>query len=242
MKSRIPQPASSRGRSRSRLRRLSVCAPILALAIAAQTANAQDDPFAAKLDAPTRSAVLRTIEAARMRGLPLEPLVNKALEGAMKHAPGARIQAAVDSLLGRLEASRAALAPEPSGRDIAAGADALAYGVTRDALASVRAIRPRGSVAVPLAVLTQLVASGVPVSRATGVVAELIRRGARDEQLIALSDDVRLYIASGASPEIALDVRTRGLTAVLPPPGAAAVAADLLDAGLTNAGGPKRRP
>ena len=119
----------------------------------------------------------------------------------------------------------------------------MGYGVTRDALASMRTIRPRGSLAVPLAVLTQLVASGVPVARATIVVAELIRRGARDEQLIALRDDVRWYIASGASPEAALDVRTRGLNAVLPPaPAAAGAAADFSNnaPGIQSGTGRKR--
>jgi hypothetical protein len=179
-----------------------------------------------KLDGETHALVLRTLDSARTRGLPTEPLVDKALEGATKKAAGPRIQAAVSTLLLRLEAARDALAPNATPRDIAAGADALAYGATREALKAMRAIRPNGSVAVPLGVLTQLVASGVPVGRATRVVAELLRRGARDEQLIALNEDVRSYVAAGASPEVALDVRTRGLNAVLPPPGAAGAAAD----------------
>ena len=191
-----------------------------------------------KLDVETRAVVLRTIDSARTRGLPMEPLVDKALEGATKKAAGPRIQAAVASLLGRLEAARDALAPNPTPRDIAAGADALAFGATREALKAMRAIRPNESVAVPLGVLTQLVASGVPVGRATRVVADLLRRGARDEQRIALNDDVRSYVAAGASPEVALDVRTRGLNAVLPPPGAAAVAGDALPTGLST--GPKK--
>jgi hypothetical protein len=217
----------------------------VALALVTGTLSAQDDRLSAKLDGQTHVAVMRSLDAARERGLPLDPLVNKALEGATKRAPGPRIEAAVDTLLRRLEVSRDALAPSPSARDIAAGADALAYGVTRDALASMRTIRPRGSLAVPLAVLTQLVASGVPVARATIAVAELIRRGARDEQLIALSDDVRWYIASGASPEAALDVRTRGLNAVLPPaPSAAGAAADLStnSPGALSTGGTRKRP
>jgi len=192
-----------------------------------------------KLDVETQAVVLRTLDSARTRGLPTEPLVDKALEGATKRAAGSRIQSAVSSLLGRLEAARDALAPNPSPRDITAGADALAFGATREALKAMRAIRPNESVAVPLGVLTQLVASGVPVRRATRVVADLLRRGARDEQLIALNDDVRSYVAAGASPEVALDVRTRGLNAVLPPPGAAGVAGDASTTGLSTAG-PKK--
>ena len=209
---------------------------------AAPVVRAQEDQrVGARLDSATRITVMHAIEVARGEGLPVEPLVNKALEGATKRAPGPRIQAAVDTLLRRLELSRDALAPEPSARDIAAGADALAYGATRESLARMRAIRPRGSVAVPLGVLTQLVASGVPVSRATRVVADLVRRGARDEQLIALSDDVRWYVAAGASPEAALDVRMRGLNAALPPAPATGAAGDAAAPfGLSSTG--KKKP
>ena len=188
-----------------------------------------------KLDGETKAAVMRTLDSAQTRGLPVEPLVDKALEGATKRAAGPRIQAAVSMLMSRLEAARDALAPNPGPRDIAAGADALAYGVTREALATMRAIRPNESVAVPLGVLTQLVASGVPVDKATRVVADLLRRGARDEQLIALNNDVRMYVAAGASPQSALDVRMRGLNAVLPP-GGASVAADAASPTGLNSG------
>lgn len=207
---------------------------VLLAALAASQLGAQQERLTTRLDSSTRQAVMRAVDDARTRGLPADPLINKALEGATKHAAGSRIEAAVDTLLRRLELSRQALAPSPSERDIAAGADALAFGVTREALSAVRAIRPRGSVAVPLAVLTQLVASGVSVARATRVVSDLIRRGARDEQLIALSDDVRWYVASGASPEAALDVRTRGLNAILPPPGAGSAAEALSPAAATD--------
>lgn len=195
-------------------------AVIALLALAPARLAAQDPRLDAKLDTATRAVVLRTIDTARELGLPVEPLVDKALEGATKRAAAPRIESAVAGLLQRLQVSRDALAPNAAPRDIVAGADALAYGATRQALVTMRAIRPNGPLAVPLAVLTQLVASGVPVARATRVVADLLKRGARDEQLIALQDDVRSYVAAGATPEAALDVRTRGLNAVLPPGGA----------------------
>ena len=201
---------------------------VLAVVAMPMTLGAQDARSArleGKLDGETQAIVLRTLDSARTRGLPVDPLVDKALEGATKRAAGPRIQAAVAMLMQRLETARDALAPNPGPRDIAAGADALAYGATREALATMRAIRPNESVAVPLGVLTQLVASGVPVARATRVVADLLRRGARDEQLIALNNDVRTFVAAGASPQAALDVRMRGLNAVLPPGGVAGAAA-----------------
>ena len=211
---------------------------LFALPIRLSAQDARAARLDGKLDVETQAVVLHTLDSARTRGLPVEPLVDKALEGATKKAAGARIQAAVSSLLGRLEVARDALAPNPTPRDITAGADALAFGATREALKAMRAIRPNESVAVPLGVLTQLVASGVPVRRATRVVADLLRRGARDEQLIALNDDVRSYVAAGASPEVALDVRTRGLNAVLPLPGAAGGAAGDLINGASA--GPKK--
>ena len=92
-----------------------------------------------RLDSATQAIVLRSVDSARSRGLPVDPLVDKALEGATKRAAGPRIQAAVSALLRRLELARDALAPNPGPRDIAAGADALAYGATREALATMRA-------------------------------------------------------------------------------------------------------
>jgi hypothetical protein len=202
------------------------CALVM-LAALPLSSLAQDTRLDSRLDTATRAMVARTLDTARARGLPVEPLVDKALEGVTKRAAASRIAAAVSALLRRLETSREALAPDPAPRDIVAGADALAYGATRQALVTMRTIRPNGSLAIPLAVLTQLVASGVSVNRATRVVADLLKRGARDEQLIALQDDVRSYVAAGASPEAALDVRTRGLNAVLPPGGAASGVGDL---------------
>lgn len=213
-----------------------------AVVLAPLPLRAQDPRLDARLDTATRAVVLRTIDTARELGLPVEPLVDKALEGATKRAAAPRIETAVAALLHRMQESRDALAPNAAPRDIVAGADALAYGATREALVAMRAIRPNGSLAVPLAVLTQLVASGVPVARATRVVADLLKRGARDEQLIALQNDVRSYVAAGATPEAALDVRTRGLNAVLPPGGAAGAAAtgDASAPQSTAAGGTKK--
>jgi hypothetical protein len=208
---------------------LFVAALALPLPLVAQ--DARSARLDGRLDGSTEAVVLRALDSARTRGLPTDPIVDKALEGATKKAPGTRIQAAVTSLLGRLELAREALAPNPTPRDIAAGADALAYGATREALQTMRAIRPNDSVAVPLGVLTQLVASGIPIARATRVVADLLRRGARDEQLIALNEDVRSYVAAGATPEIALDVRMRGLNAVLPASGNGVLGGD---GGLSN--------
>ena len=173
------------------------------------------DRLAQSLDRDTYRAVMQVIDRARTRALPTDPLVDRALEGAMKRAPGPRIHAAVAALAQRLEIARNALAPSPSEADIAAGAGALAVGVPRDALRAIRSIQPDRSVAVPLGVLTELVARSVPVDQATTLVVQLLRRGATPTQLIALGADVQRDIAAGIEPGAAFDLRTRGVASTL---------------------------
>jgi hypothetical protein len=180
------------------------------------------------LDADTYRAVTQVIDDARSRALPTDPLVDRALEGAMKRAPGPRIRAAVSSLAQRLEVAKKELAPSPTDSDVAAGAGALSVGVPREALREIRAIRPDRPVAVPLGVLTELVSRRVPVDRATTLVVELIRRGATPPQLVALGENVQRDIAAGIEPSAALDIRRRGFAPVLT--GATALEGDVLSA------------
>lgn len=167
------------------------------------------------LDRETYQVVVQVIERARARALPVDPLVDRALEGAMKRAPAARIQTAVVSLAERLETARTMLAPAPTADDIAAGAGALAVGVPGETLRAIRSVQPGGPVAVPLGVLTELVVRRVPVDRAASLVVQLLRRGATSTQLVALSGDVQRDIAAGIDPGAAFDVRTRGVASVL---------------------------
>lgn len=168
------------------------------------------------LDADTYKAVVQVISGARARALPTGPLVDRALEGAMKRAPGARIRAAVTTLAQRLEVAKKELAPSPTESDIAAGAGALGVGVPRATLRAIREIQPDRPVAVPLGVLTELVSRSVPVDRATRLVVELLRRGATSPQLVALGENVQRDIAAGIEPSAALDIRTRGVASALP--------------------------
>ena len=93
------------------------------------------------------------------------------------------------------------------------------------------------SVSIPLGVLAQLVASGVPAKRAAAIVTDLIKRRASAAQLAALGTNVNADVAGGAQATAALDTRLRGLTAVLAPSAAATT-----DPGITAASGPKKKP
>jgi hypothetical protein len=196
----------------------------LSLAVAVPAARGQEpsrDTGSLKrleqtLDADTYRAVVQVIDGARARGLPTDPLVDRALEGAMKRASGARIRAAVSTLAQRLEVARGALAPSPTAADIAAGAGALSVGVPRETLRTIRSIQPDRPVAVPLGVLTELVARSVPVDKAATLVVRLLRRGATPTQLVALGEDIQRDIAAGIEPGAAFDIRTRGVASTLP--------------------------
>lgn len=166
-------------------------------------------------DAQTRAALEQLVERTATRGLPPQPIVVKARFAALMHAPGPKIVSVARAVADRLEVARTALAPQPTAVDIKAGEDALSAGVTPDALRLVRAVRPDRPVAVPLGLLAQLVATGVPVARASKIVTDLMRKGADNQQLVALGNDVNSDVALGERAEAALDLRTQALNAVL---------------------------
>lgn len=180
---------------------LTMCVPI-ALA-------AQDARLDARLDASTRDTVVALIDSARADGIPSEPLVQKALEGASKHADGARILSAVRMLDHELGEARAALGSASSEAEVIAGASALHAGIAPAALTRMRATRTRGSLTVALAVLSDLIARGVPGDTATTVISALTGAGAQDAELLRFQQGVERDIAQGATPSAALGVRAR---------------------------------
>jgi hypothetical protein len=212
----------------------------LALVAVAATAGAQAGSATAhrrlqqSLDAQTYRAVTGVFERARERGVPVEPLVNRALQATLHRTPGAQVSAAITMLADRLVVAKAALGPASSDAEIAAGADALARGVPRETLAQIRTLSPGRPVTVPLGVLTELVARDVAVGRASQMVVALLRNGATPAQLVSLSDDVKHDMDAGIAPGAALDIRTRGVLGTLEQ--------GLGDAaGLLPAGGPGDR-
>src|SRR5438045_3378871 len=74
-----------------------------------------------------------------------------------------------------------------------------------------------------LGVLAQLLASGVSVERASQTVVALIRRGATAQQLSSLGNGVNEDVAKGDKAATALDIRVRGLSAILAPGGTGTV-------------------
>ncbi len=194
--------------------------PLLAAVLVAGRAVAQQtDPRLERLDATIRPIVAALVDSARAAALPVEPLVQRALEGATKRASGDLIVLAAD-----LGHARDALGSTASPAELTAGAAALHAGASPTILARLRQTR-REPLTMPLAVLADLVASGVPVDSAAAAVLALAAQ-ARDADLVEFRRAVERDIALGAPPAAAT---------------AAAFAATAADV-LVNAGARQQRP
>lgn len=182
----------------------------LAIAVPAVGAAAQDARLAAQLDAGTEQRVSAVIERARAASLPVEPLVDKALEGARKRAPAPRIVEAVTGLAARLESSRVALGMASTEAELVAAAAALQAGVGPRVLSQLRQARAGKSLAVPLVVLGDLVSRGVPHDTASALILLVAHEGLGDETLLAIQRDVQRDVRDGAHPATAAAIRARG--------------------------------
>lgn len=151
-------------------------------------AAAQDPRLEARLDSATRVQVEAALVSARQERLPTEPLVQKALEGASKGAPGPRIVAAVATVLSDLRRAREALGRPAADDELVAAAAALRAGATSAMIGEMRRVAPHGAVAVPLAVFTDLVAGGMGAVAAWQSVATLAREGGDDDAFLRLRD------------------------------------------------------
>jgi hypothetical protein len=199
---------------------LLVAATLVVLQAPAQALDARLQ----RLDSISRPIVTALVDSARVAALPTEPLVQRALEGATKRATADRIIAAVRRLAVDLGHARDALGSTASPTELTSAAAALRAGAPPATLTELRRIR-RESLTVPLAVLTDLVASGVPVDSAAAAVLSLATK-ARDADLVEFRRAVERDIALGA-----------------PPASATAAAAALAAAAVqVNAGARQQRP
>jgi hypothetical protein len=184
-------PRSSRLRNGEHMLRLIALMFFLFFQQSPATAVAQDPRLAARLDSATRTQVEAVLSTATQSGIPTEPLVQKALEGSSKRAPGPRIITAVKALLADLTRARQGLGKNASADELVAGAAALRAGATLEMVGQIRRDKPEGGVAVPLAVFTDLVAGGMTVDAAWHSVADLARNGGDEQQFLDLRERLR---------------------------------------------------
>jgi hypothetical protein len=175
------------------------------LALRPSTGAAQDPRLERRLDSATLQSVSAVIDSARLQGLPIESLVQRALEGAAKHAASPQIVAAVRRLAAELGTARLALGSASSPMELDAAASALRAGVSPADLTRLRHRRTQ-SLTVALATLADLVASGVPPDSASAAVIALAA-SAGDDQIAEFRRAVERDIALGAPPAVAAAVR-----------------------------------
>ena len=201
-----------------------------AVVLSAQAAAAQARPVG--LDSATAAAIAPIVQRVQAANLPVDLLYDKAREGQVRRIPTARIEAAVRALSERISTANEALAPNATSSELQAAADALQHGVPAETLRHMRQEGKNASLAVPLGVLTSLIARGVPVEKASvqivdlaelptdpiasGKVVDLLRRGAVPQHFMALDSRVREDVLAGKRPDESLDLRLKGIIPNLP--------------------------
>ena len=184
--------------------------------LAPLTVAAQSRPeLPARLQPASRAAIERLADSVARESLPVAPLYDKAAEGVLKGADDARIVAAVRGLAQRLREARTLLGPSATEAELAAGASALHAGVPQPMIRRIVEMRDQRasarSLGVPLVVLANLIADGVPAPVATESLTRLMQRGARDDELSAFRSGVVRDIEGGKSPGDATSAGTERL-------------------------------
>ncbi len=181
---------------------------LVALTVAVMPVSAQDvDPRMERIRAQLPQGAVQQIEAriqaARSEGLPVEPLLDKAVEGIAKRVPPPRIAGAVDELARELGRARQLLADgvPPAPTDVAAVADAIRRGVPEQAIQKVAQGGPSGEpVALAVHTMGDLLDRDVPVDQALAVMEAWRWRGARADELRELPAAVERLIRQGVLP------------------------------------------
>jgi len=174
---------------------------------------------------PEVQRAVRDIAAdAAAHGLPVDPLVQKAIEGGAKGVPGDRVIAAVRALAGRLAEAKEAVSEAgvaaPSGDVVEGGADALNAGLSRSQVGElVRVSQPPQDPGLTLRVAATLAALGVPAAQALQLVQGMISAGRSPSDLLGLPGQVQAGVARGATPAQAAAGLARAAGG--PPPGRA---------------------
>ncbi|MGH7569819.1 MAG: hypothetical protein ACREL9_12785, partial [Gemmatimonadales bacterium] len=152
--------------------------------------------LAGRVPPSVAAAVQELAATTRVRGLPVEPLIQKAIEGAAKGVAPERVIAAVRALAGRLDvaasALRAANIPAPDAPAVEAGAFALNAGLSDPQLTALAlATPPPHDLAATLRVAGTLAAMGVPAAQTVELVTQIIQAGRPPTDVLDLPAQVQ---------------------------------------------------
>ncbi|HEY3219154.1 MAG TPA: hypothetical protein VGJ80_00355 [Gemmatimonadales bacterium] len=142
--------------------------------------------------------------AAAARGLPVDPMIQKAIEGSAKGIPSERVVTAVRLVAMQLDTAAAALREGGLVGDtlmIAAGEFAITAGLSaNDITALARTKASASALTVGLRVAGTLAALGVPPAETIGLVSATLRSGQPAESLLLLPAHVQSEMAKGITP------------------------------------------
>lgn len=173
----------------------------------AQSKGQQVQFDTSRFDSLTALSLRSFLDTAIEQGIPIGPLINRALEGSARKVRGADIMKVVRAHAAALAQAMEVLGPTAPVAELDAGASALRAGIDRKALAAIRAARPVGSVTIPLMVLTDIQQRGVPAAIARDAVTTISRMPASDEALWGLRAAVAKNSVRG--PGMAVDALNR---------------------------------
>jgi hypothetical protein len=179
--------------------------------VATGALQAQDARLTVRLDPDVAQAVSRVVDSAKTAGLPSEPLIGVALEGAGRRATADQILAAVRSFADALGQAKTALGTVARDDEVVSGAGVVVAGVAPGVLRDYRSARPELSLTVPLVVLADLIARGVPADSAAAAVGAALHAGVRDAQLADFRRKVEHDILRGARPSAAMTMNLKGV-------------------------------
>jgi hypothetical protein len=164
---------------------------------------AEDAKLRTAMSAPAYASFTATVKDAKARGLPVEPLIAKGIEGAAKNVPGDRIVLAVRATADRLGRAQLLLQSDRPGTpaDIVAVADALGRYVPEDALRKLSAdAGGRATIAASSYALADLMASGVPLAVGIEVIGAWRAGGADAARLKEVPATIERLMRQGVAP------------------------------------------
>ena len=180
-----------------------LCVSLL-LAICSTGVSAQDltARLAGRVPPDVAALVRQLASSAAARGLPVDPLIQKAIEGSAKGVPPDRVAIALRGLVAQLDVAAAALREtgpaRPDTDAITAGAFALNAGLSgRQVTTLALASGASNSVAATLRVASTLAAMGVPAAEAVELVTQVIEAGGSPKDVLALPTQVMAGVSEG---------------------------------------------
>ena len=201
--------------SRQRSLDLRLCLALLLAALMASSSSAlaQADKLAGRFPPAAERALRAILDSARTQQIAVEPLTQRALEGASRGVDAERVVSVVHNLYTRLVTARLALGASASDAELVAAASAIYAGVSPDVLERIRRTPHEGEVALRLVVLSDMIDRGVPRDTAASIILSLSDAGVSDERLQLLRQSLLRDIRSGVAPSVAATTRARGVLA-----------------------------